>query len=211
MDTIELEAQTRDKGAKAKDLLKENFIPAEYYGRGVENKSLQMDYQTFRRAFNKAGTNTIIDLKIDGKAHKVLVHDVQYNPVADTFAHVDFINVKMDQEIHTKIPLEFVGTSIAVKDFSGTLMSHLEEVEVKCLPKDLVHSIEVSIEPLVDFHTNIRVKDLTVPPGMTILNEPEDVVVTAMAPRVEEEETTAPAEAAPAEGTAPAEGDSKSE
>ncbi len=209
MDTIELEAQTRDKGAKSKDLLKEKFIPAEYYGRGVENKSLQMDYQTFRRAFNKAGTNTIIDLKIDGKAHKVLVHDVQYNPVADTFTHVDFINVKMDQEIHTKIPLEFVGTSIAVKDFSGTLMSHLEEVEVKCLPKDLVHSIEVSIEPLVDFHTNIRVKDLIVPPGMTILNEPEDVVVTAMAPRVEEEE--APTESAPVEGAAPAEGESKPE
>lgn len=211
MDTIELEAQTRDKGAKAKDLLNENFIPAEYYGRGVENKSLKMDYQTFRRAFNKAGTNTIIDLKFGGKAHKVLVHEVQYHPVADTITHVDFINVKMDQEIHTHIPLEFVGVSIAVKDHSGTLMTHIQEVEVKCLPKDLVHSIAVSIDPLVDFHVNIRVKDLTIPAGLTILNEPEDVVVTAMAPRVEEE---APVEsAAPVEGAAPtpAEGEAKSE
>ncbi len=198
----------RDKSAKAKDLLRADQLPAEFYGRGVENKSLQMDYQTFRKVFRKAGTNTIIELKVDGaESINVLVHEIQRDPVTDRYTHIDFINVRMGEELHTKIPVEFVGTAPAVKDMAGTLTVHLNEIEIKCLPKDLIHSIEVDISSLVDFHTFIRVKDLNVPSTIAVLNEPEDVVVTVTAPRVEEEATES---AEGAEGaTVPAEGSSE--
>ena len=113
MDTVELEVQTRDKSLKVKDLRLKNLIPAEYYGRGVENKSLQMDYQTFRRVFNKAGTNTLVALKIDGKEEAtVLVHDVSMHPVTDEYTHIDFANVRMGEAITTKVPLEFTGDDV---------------------------------------------------------------------------------------------------
>ena len=189
MDTMTLEVQTRNKTLRAKDLLNQNLIPIEYYGKGVENKSFQVDYQTFRRLFRVAGTNTIIELSLEGKEKiSALVHDIQRDPVTDNIKHVDFINVRMDQEIQTKVPVVLTGNAPAVKEQGGILMHHLHEVEIKCLPKDLVHSFEVSVESLVDFHSFVRVKDLVVPEGVTIMNGEEDLIATVVAPRVEEEE-----------------------
>ena len=191
MDTMTLEVQLRDKNLKAKDLLRQNLIPLEYYGKGVDNKSFQVDYQTFRRLFRTAGTNTVIELSVDGKEKmNVLVHDLQRDPVTDNIKHVDFINVRMDQEIQTKVPVELTGTAPAVKEQGGVLMHHLHEVEIKCLPNDLVHEFTVSVDSLVDFQTFIRVKDLDVPKGITIVTGEEDIVATVVAPKTESETDT---------------------
>lgn len=203
METVSLEVQTRDKQLKAKDLLREDLIPAEYYGRGVENKSFQIDYQSFRKAYRESGNSTIIELKVDGKESiNVLVHDVQLDPVTDLFVHIDFINVRMGEEIHTRVPLEFVGTSLAVKDEQGTLITYIDELDIKCLPKDLLHSIEVSIDSLVDFNAHILVSDLVIPEGITVLNAPEDVVASVSPPRAEEVEVAPEEEPAAAAGAA---------
>ena len=205
MDKIILEVQTRDLATKAKDLLAQNLVPVNFYGKGVENKALQVDYQSFKKTYKQAGTNTIIELKVNGKESlNVLVHDVQHDPVTDAIMHVYFINVRMDQEIHSEIPIKLVGISVAVKDHGGTLISNVDSLKVKCLPKDLVREIEVSIEPLVDFHTSIRVRDLSIPKGITVLTGPEEVVATAVPPHEEKEEV--PVVATPVEGVAPAEG-----
>lgn len=209
METLSLSVTTRDLSKKASDLRRADLIPLEYYGTGVKNKSLQVDYQTFRKLYRVAGTSAVIELNIDGKEKEnVLVHDIDKDPVTDHIMHVDLINVRMDQVLHTHIPLEFTGVCPAVKELGGVLTHKLTEIDVKCLPKDLVHSITVSVEPIVDYHTFVRVKDLNVPAGITVLNDPEEVVASASALRVEEEETatsaidTAAAEAAaaPAEG-----------
>ena len=193
MDTIKLEVQKRDKTVRVKDLRAQSLIPIEYYGRGVENQSFQADYQTFRRVFRKTGGNTLIDLVIDGKDSdiSVLVHNVDFHPVTDDIIHVEFANVIMGEAITTSVPLEFVGISPAVKELGGTFGAHLNEVEVKCLPRDLIHSIEVSIESLVDFHASIRVSDLIVPDTVEIVTNPEDSVAAVSAPREEEEEVVA--------------------
>lgn len=216
MDTITLDVQLRDPKMKKSEFCLKSLIPAEYYGKGVENRSFQMDYQTFRKAYKVAGKNTIIILNVDGKDHlNVLVHDIQLNPVTDEIIHVDFFNIKMDEKIHTKVSLEFTGLAPAVKEFGGILMTNLTEVEIKCLPKDLIHKIEVSLNSLVDFRSFVRVKDLIVPDTITILNNPEDVVATVVAPKQEEEVPVAApiaveGEAAAVEGEA-TEGEEKKE
>ncbi len=82
----------------------------------------------------------------------------------------------------------------------------MHEVEVKCLPKDLIPSIEVSVESIVNFHSYVRVKDLKVPPTITILNSSQDVVVTAVAPKVEEEVAPVAAAATSEAGAVPVAG-----
>lgn len=189
MDKMILDVKTRDEGVKAKDLLASDIIPVEFYGKGVENKSLQVDYQAFRRIFRVAGSNTVISLNIDDGKEKVdvLVHEVDYHPVTDKMVHVDLYKVKMDEFIYTGIPIVLSGVAPAVKELGGTLMHSMEEVEVKCLPGDLISTIEVNVESLVDFNTYIRVKDLQVPETIELVSDPEDVVVMAVPPRVEEE------------------------
>jgi large subunit ribosomal protein L25 len=195
MDNVELEVQSRNKELKVSDLRSQNLIPAEYYGRGVENKSIQMDYQTFRRVYRTAGGNTIITLKVDGKEEiNVLAHEVQLDPITDAYVHVDFANVRMGEALQTKVSLEFIGIAPAVKELAGVLTTATTEVEIKCLPKDLIHGIEVNIEGLTEFTDYIRVKDLIVPDTIEILNDPEDVVANVSAPREEVEEEPVPAE-----------------
>ena len=202
MEILTLDVQTRDKSRDAKNLLRDSLIPLEYYGRGVDNQSLQVDYQTFRKLFRISGTNTIIELNIDDKQKtNVLAHRVDYDPITDEFSHVDFIDVKMGEELQTKIPLEFVGDAPAVRELAGVFTHHMTEIEVKCLPRNLVHTIKVDIESLVDFNSYIRVKDLVLPEGISVAIDPEDVIATVVPPR-EEEVVEEGAEGAEAEGGA---------
>lgn len=209
MDFVQLTAQKRDRNLSARIVRLNSMIPAEFYGEGKQNISLQMNYQNFRKAYVAAGENTVIDLTIEGQNSplKVLVHEVQRHPVTDKIIHVDFMDVRMDKEVHTHVPLEFVGESKAVKDLSGTLMTNITELEVKCLPQYLIHSIPVDISVLEDFHSSIHVKDLSVPSDIIVLDDPEQTVASVQPPRVEEETPPVPAEgAAPvsAEGEAEA-------
>ena len=199
MDVVALNAEARTKEDVAKHLRWEDRLPAEVYGAGKENVSVHMDYQDFRRAYIAAGENTVIDLTISGTPRKVLVQGVDFHPVSGKMTHVDFMNVDMDKKVTTNIPLEFVGVSPAVKDLAGTLMTNLSEVEVTCLPGDLIHSIEVDISVLEDFHSAIHVSDLKVPSTVEILEDMDRTIATVAAPR--EEEVDAPVgDAVPAEG-----------
>lgn len=193
METVALHTERRSKGSKANKLRWDRKIPAVLYGHGRDTVHLQIDYQTFRRAYNKAGMSTIIDMDIAGENHeKVLVQEVQYDPVTDETIHVDFVFVRMDEKISTRIPLEFVGQAPAVKEMAGVLDIKKHDIEVKCLPEDLISSIQVDISPLVDFNVVIHVSDINVPERIEVLHEPEQAIVTVIPPRVEEE-SVAPA------------------
>lgn len=199
MDALVLEAASREVLGRAHALRASGRIPAVYYGRGQPTVHLSLDYQKFRKIFQKAGENTIIELDIGPKKFPVLVHDIQYDAVSDRIAHVDFIHVDMQKEVTTTVKIVCTGTSPAVKNMGGILDIQKHEVKIKCLPKDLIHSIEVDVSPIVDYRTSIHVKDLNVPAGIKILDSAEDTVVTATPPKAEEE-------AKPAEQAVPVEG-----
>lgn len=188
MDIVKLDVETRE-AKKAKSLRKKDMIPAVFYGLKHENRNLAIDYQTFRRAYKKSGTNTVLELNIDGKDKiNVLIHDIQYDPVSDKFAHIDFVFVNLDKEITTEIPLVFTGESIAVKDLGGTLMENRDSVMVKCVARSIPKQIEVDISSIEDFHSAIHIGDLKLPEGATVVDDPELTLVTVAAPRAEEEE-----------------------
>jgi len=192
METVKLSVKKRDMAEKAKDYRKQGFVTGEYYGKGITNISLAIPYQDFRKVYKKAGKSTILNLEIEGeKPTYALVHEVDYNPVSDQYIHVDFMHVDLDKEVETKIPFVFVGTSPAVKDLQGTFNTAMDGVEVKCLAKDLISSVEVDISSLVDFNSVIRVSDLKLPSNITVIS-PADVVIATVTP-VREEKEEAPA------------------
>lgn len=203
MEAMHLNVQARDKGLKVKDLLKAGLVPIEFYGRGVENRSFQCDYQDFRRMYRVAGGNTVVELKVDDKDKvNILVHEVQFHPVNGKVIHVDVMNVRMNEKVKAMIPLSFVGTAPAVRELGGVMTHALTEVEVECLPKDLPHELEVDTEALVDFHHSLHVSDIKVPAGVEILNNMEDVVASVSQAKVEVEEPVEAEEAPAAESSA---------
>jgi len=189
VETFTLKAEEREQLKKQnRHLRMKGQVPAVVYGREDKPFNITLDRKIFKRIYGEAGTSALIDLKVgDKSSFKVLAHDVQVHPVTGEPVHVDFYKVKMDEEITTEIPLEFFGESEAVKTMDGSLMTNRDNVEVECLPADLISEIKVDISVLKTFEDTITVADLDVPSSVKILTEPEEVIAFVEEPRSEEE------------------------
>lgn len=196
MSNFELEAKKRDTGRKAsRELIKEKLIPAIVYGHGLKNQPVAVPYAKFEKIFKSAGTNTLIWLKIDSAKKQVLIYDYQQDPVTARFDHIDFYAVNMDEKIVAAVPLKFIGVAPAVKDKGGILVKNMEEIKVKCLPKDLPHEIEVDLSVLNSFEDRVRVADLKFGAGVEVLvDDKNQVIANAVVPKVEKEEIGKPEE-----------------
>lgn len=185
---LELKAQTRENiGKKLESLRKQGIIPAVVYGSGHKPVSVQVDYEEFRKVFEKTGESTLIKLKVDNEIKNVLVHDIVKDPITGNFVHIDFYQVRMDKEIKAEVSLVFEGEAPAVKFLEGVLVKSMNHIEVEALPKDLPHEIKVDISVLDTFDKNIRIKDLILPKGVKTDINLEEVVISVVPPRTEEE------------------------
>lgn len=194
MDKLQIKAQVRDvKNSKPGKLRKQGLLPAVLYGHKVQNTALTINAREFDKILRKAGESTIVELITDdGKTHPVLIHEVQYHYLTSAPTHADFYEVSMTEKLKAKVALEFTGESQAVKAMGGVLVKVLSEVEVECLPVDLPHNIEVSIEPLKTLTDSIHVKDIKVPAKVKILTNGDEMLVKVQPPRDVEAELAAP-------------------
>ncbi len=189
METLKLEAKTREvKGKQTKQLRQQGTVPAVVYGHGFETRSLAVDQRAFEKALAKAGESSLIDLVIDGKEPvKVLIQEVQHDPLKGLPTHVDFRQVKMTEKLETDIEFEFVGEVPAVKELGAILVRSMDKVRVRCLPLYLVHSIAIDLTSLKAFGDTIKIKDIKPPEGMELLAHPEDVIAVVNEPISEAE------------------------
>lgn len=172
---------------KAKQIRNDGNIPAIVYGKNFDNARIAVDQIVFKKVYGEAGTSNLIDLKLNGKNIKTLVHDIQIDPLTGETIHIDFMKVNMKEKIHAEIPLEFIGEAPAVAELEGSLINPIDSIEVECLPGDLVSEIQVDLSVLKDFEGNIKVSDLKVPAGVEILSDPEEIIAYVQEPKSEEE------------------------
>lgn len=163
-------------------------IPAVVYGSDFNNLPISVDGLEFNKVFEEAGESSLINLKIgDQDSVKVLVHEIQQDPVTMNIIHIDFYKVNMKEKIRTEIPLELVGEAPAVSELEGTMVTNKDAVEVECLPSDLVSELQVDISVLKTFDDAIKISDIKVPNGIEILDDPEEVAILVQPPRSDEE------------------------
>lgn len=193
-----LSANTRNtKGASVRS---RTVLPAVVYGMGGAATSITLSYEEFAKLYKEAGEASLIDLLLDNKEDgKVLVQDIQYDPVTDIMSHVDLRRIDMNKALTATVELRFIGESPVIKEQGGTLMHNLGEVEVTCLPKDLISHIDVDISVLKTFDDTIKVKDLPVPSTVTITNPQAEDLVAKVIPAMTEEEIKAMEAAVPAD------------
>ncbi|HTM69196.1 MAG TPA: 50S ribosomal protein L25 [Candidatus Binatia bacterium] len=189
MEALKLEAKKRNiKGKQVKTLRTEGLIPAVVYGHGVASQDLTVDSRVFDKVFGKAGESSLIDLEVEGGSPvKVLVHEVQYDPLKGRVNHVDFRQVNMKEKLEADVILKFVGEAPAVKAQGAILVRNMDAITVRCLPGDLVHEIEVDLSKLANIDDHISVSALTPPPGIEFMAEPNELIIVAQAPISEEE------------------------
>lgn len=202
--TVLTATKRTELGKGAARVRKAGRVPAVVFGHGIESMPVSLDAHEFDVLRKHLHSNTLIELRVEGaEARKVMVHGIQIDPRYRRLLHVDLFAFKTGEEVTVDIALVTVGYSHAVDKLDGTLLHNVDHVRVRALPESLPESIEVSIEPLVDFEVAVHVRDLTLPEGVTLLSDPDEVVAKVIPPAVAEVVAEAPVEEA-AEGETPA-------
>jgi len=212
MNSIEFTAfarNTEGRGASRR-MRRAGKAPGIVYGGTVAPTPIELDHNALFHALRgEAFHSSILTMKLDGAATKVLLRDVQMHPFRNEILHVDFQRVEENKKIHMKVPLHFIkgDESPAVK-LSAAIISHVTtDLNIACLPKDLPGFIEVDLSALEVGHA-LHVSSVKLPSGVSVVtrgkNDP--VVAAAIVPRAQvetEEETAAAATAAAAAAVVP--------
>ena len=196
-------------GKKVKALRRQGFTPANIFGHRVDSKAVQVPTEELRHALKKLVRNEIIYLRLDGEeARPTFVKYVQHNPVTDAVLHVDFLQISLKEKVRLDVPLHIVGLAPAIDRFGGILVQALDHLAVEALPTAVPSAFEVDVSGLEAIDQSLHVSDLPVPDGVSVLTDPELVVVKVAAPAVEKataaEEAAAEAAAEAATGEAAA-------
>ncbi|PIU56726.1 MAG: 50S ribosomal protein L25 [Chloroflexi bacterium CG07_land_8_20_14_0_80_45_17] len=216
MDQIELEITKREVlGKKVRFLRRQGITPVHLFGHGIESMALQCDTAKLQQVLTEAGEAKLISLKLDNekRPRSVLVREVQVDSLKGGLLHVDFYQVKMAEEVKVEVPITLVGEAPALKLRANMLMQELDTLTVECLPAKIPASVELDISSLTEAEQMVRVKDIDLEKGVTVLNDPEQVVVKISSRPVEvvaerevtEEAVEAPEAAPPPEKKAPKE------
>ena len=194
-------------GKKVKQLRRQGLTPANIYGNRVESTAIQVSTDELRHVLRTAGRNDIVYLRLDPdeSGRPTFIRAVQRNPVTDAILHVDFYQISLKEKVRLEVRLHLVGQPPAVDLYGGTLLHSLDEIAVEGLPTDIPSLIEVDVSGLAEIGDSVHVRDLLVPPNVTVLTDPDLVVASMAAPaKAEVEEVAVEEEAVPAEGEAPA-------
>jgi large subunit ribosomal protein L25 len=214
---MELVTERREGTGKgvARKLRAAGRVPAVVYGQGMESAAVSVDAKDLYHVLRTGGANVLLDLVVDGKPQLALAKDVQRDHIRGRYIHVDFLAVSATEKITIQVPVQVIGESVGVKA-GGVLEHHLWEIQAECLPGDVPEAIEADITELA-VGDSLKVGDLAVPEGVTLLSPEDELVLAVVPPQAREVEEVAAelaegevaegeAEAAPVGEAAPEEG-----
>lgn len=192
-------------------------VPAIIYGHGGEPVSITLEHsKIIHNLEEETFYSQILDMNLAGKTEKVVLRDLQRHPAKALIMHMDFQRVNENEAMHVHIPLHFIGedTCPGVKLESGAVSHQTTEVEISCLPKDLIEFIEVDVSEL-HIGDSIHLTDLKLPEGISLValshgeGHDQTVVTVHVTKTVEVEEGAPEAPSNDVEDEAEGEGESE--
>jgi len=190
-ERIKLEVQERDSvgSTESARLRREGFIPGVIYGRGKKPHAIAVPERELRAVLGGPhGHHAILDVVLAGQktTHASILKDYQVDPIRGRITHFDLHEVRLDEPITAQVAIELTGESPGVKE-GGVLSALVREVSVEALPLEMPDRLILDIGS-TEIGSTLRVADLTAPEGSQILDDPDTVVLSVAAPRVEIEE-----------------------
>lgn len=186
--TLRAEVRTgRGRGCRNR-LKRQGLVPAVLYGKGIGSIPIQVSAKAVKEILATQGKSSLLELTLvtDGKEerHHVVIKDLQYNQLKRELLHLDLHAVTLDEPVTITVPVRLTGTGV-IERKGGVVEQFLREIEIAGWPGQLPEALEVDLSGRAIDDT-IYVRDLTPPPGVSIL-EDLDTVVAAITPTAEEE------------------------
>lgn len=190
--TVSLTATKREEtGARGKRVLGDDRLRAVVYGPKQEPVSIEISVKDFDRILRNEGESTVVELSgVAAAPMQVLIHEIDRDPVTNAPRHADFYAIEKGAKVEVAVPLSYIGESAAVKA-GGSLVKVMHELEIEAAPADLPHEIEVDISVLVEMGAQIHVSQLSLPKGVVVKAEADQVVALIQEVEVEVEEAPA--------------------
>jgi len=198
-EEVALGAQFRENATKGRinQLRRQGKLPAVLYGGKDPALSLIIDQKEFFRALHtERGENVIISLYISDSKEtspkkseepvSVIIKEIQIDPVTRKFLHVDLYRISLREQIRVNVPIEIFGEAPGVKKSGGVLDQVVHEIAVKCLPTKIPDKVICDVSSL-EVGGTMTVKDLKIPKDVEVLENPEKIVVSIIAPTIVEE------------------------
>ena len=199
--SISLELSPREVlGKKVKRLRQQGVIPVHLYGPGVDPQPLQCETTKLVDVLVRAGGNTAVTVTVQGgqETHLAFAREIQWDPRRDDILHVDFLAVDASRPVSAQVPITLIGESPGARTAGGTVMQQLRDLNVEALPLEVPRELELDLAMLTDPDGVLRAADIVIPGNVTLLTDPEDVVVRIEVLRAVEEEVFAEDEGADA-------------
>ena len=176
-------------GKKTRFLRREGTTPTHLFGHGIKSLPLQCDTAKLQQIIAQAGMTRLIALDVEGDKHprSVFIREIQREPCSGELLHVDFYQVKRTEKIRVDVPIILIGEAPAMKEKGRTLTHSLTSLGVESLPDKLPPQIEVDLSPLVEVEDAIFVRDIALSPDVTVITDPDQMVVRVSEARVMEE------------------------
>lgn len=187
MKRLVLEARSRDefKNTKAKRLRRKGFIPAVIYGQNFETKNIALNRIETEKFFRSAGRNTVFEIDLAGEKILCILKHIQYDNMGVECLNIDLQAVSLSVEIRVTVPITIVGQE-NIERQGALLVYQTSEVEVECLPDDMVNHFEVDVSDM-EIGTTYYIGDITLPESYKLISSPEEVVFSITVPKSADE------------------------
>jgi len=173
-----LDAEARAlTGKKVGQLRVKGLVPAVIYGAKFSPVAVQIPYRPLEVALLHAGGTHLININYDGKSQSVITRAVQRDVLKGTIIHVDFLAVDASTRITANIAIHLVGESPAAETRIGELAQQITTLSIEAIPADLIDAVEVDISDLKEIGDSIHVRDLNISSKITVLDDPDELVV----------------------------------
>lgn len=185
MKRVSVKFNKRNLGKKSeiRNMRKKGYIPVEIYGKGVPNTHAFISYKDLKSMPH--GELFLIEADLDGEKKICLLKEIQYGYLGDNPIHIDLYDISNVEETNVEVPIEFIGNPKGV-ELGGTFEVHMHSLEIKVNPRNIPEKIIVDVSNL-GLGEVLHVRDIQIPEGSKLVENPDEVVAVVVEPEIEEE------------------------
>lgn len=188
MEQIVIQADRREVvGKQVKELRRAGKLPAVLYGKQVDSVPIVLDQREASKILQGLSPSALIQVQLDGDEFFALVREKQRDVIRGTLTHVDFQAVSLTERVRSQVSIRLVGESPATEELGGLLVTNVEQLDMEALPRELPDHIDVDVTGLENIGDAIYVRDLSLPEGVTLFADLDDVIVVVALPAEEPE------------------------
>ena len=179
-----LNAKLRDDsaGVQAKKLLQSGWIPGVLYSKHTGSRMLQVEKNDLRSLFQK--DHALIEIIVEQETFLVSIKEIQSHPITQRVQHISFLAIKKGEKAEISLSIKLVGTALGAKT-GGIINQLLNNVNIKCDPKDAPKSLELDISQMQE-GDHLNLSNLVLPSQVELIDDPTQTIVSCTSPKVEE-------------------------